>query len=522
MPIALPPSLFLFALLPLIAASPTPIPTSAAPTPAANIDARITPAPLAPRALVSDIKSLAGEIGSVLGSLGSNIPSYVASGVPNFFQDFPDGNGVRSTLGLDDSQIAALPTKALNLPPYGNWTDKGWNVRFHGNIYKQPNIPQSKLDDLANGFLIGTSVDKLSPDEAKQARNLTAEIYVIQQGKQNVTLNLVPTNGSMAQSQAINFPYLTTPEGDFDEFVPLANSGGSGLMPGNTTSKVQTLNSYVQGSDTGNATAYLVPTTGLTIISDIDDILRITKIYKPSEGLLNSFARAFTPWMNMPSIYSNWSQALPDAHFHYLTTTPEQITPNYMSFIFNTYPLGSFDTRPLNFSDVAATLSIRKFLLTKIFQTYPQRKFVLVADTSNSDVMRDYPAMVTDFPNQVQCIFLRNTSATDSDDRFPYDTSGFKNLNQSQYMFFTVPDDLHGLDIARGQCYNTSVAQNLTFSYQGLPFGFGSTPVVNGSANGTKPSAAAPRALGPWSDVWLRVVGAGLLAVVVSSGLAGL
>lgn len=196
---------------------------------------------------------------------------------------------------------------------------------------------------------------------------------------------------------------------------------------------------HVNGTDTGNATAYLVPPNGLTIISDIDDILRVTKIYEPKEGLLNSFARAFTPWMDMPDIYANWSKALPELHFHYLTTTPEQVTRNYMQFIYATYPLGSFDTRPLNFSDVSATLSIRKFLLDRIFQTYPQRKFVLVADTSNSDVMKDYPQMATDFPGQVQCILLRNTSATDSGDKFPYDTSGFKGLPQSMYMFFTVP-----------------------------------------------------------------------------------
>lgn len=65
-----------------------------------------------------------------------------------------------------------------------------------------------------------------------------------------------------------------------------------------------------------------------------------------------------------------------------------QVTRNYMQYIYTTYPGGSFDTRPLNFSDVSATLSIRKFLLDKIFQTFPQRKFILVADTSNSDVMK--------------------------------------------------------------------------------------------------------------------------------------
>lgn len=361
-------------------------------------------------------------------------------------------------------------------------------MRVHGNVYKKPNISQSKLDDLANTFLIGTSIQQLQPSEQNQARNLTAEIFVVQQGNQNVSFNLVSNyaapnnlNGGLVAAkggdQQLIYPNPTTAEGDFDAFLPLKNvSGPSGgyLLPGNLTTTIQALNIYTNGSVAGNASAYLVPTAGLTIISDIDDILRVTKIWEPKEGLLNSFARPFTPWMNMPDIYANWSRSIPDFHFHYLTTTPEQVTPNYMDYIYKTYPLGSFDTRPLNFSDVSATLSIRKFLLQKIFQTYPKRKFILVADTSNSDVMKDYPAMATEFPGQVQCILLRNTSSTDSTDKFPYDTSGFKDLNQQMFMFFNVPDDLTGLDIVNGQCYNATVKQNVTFSYQGLPFGINS------------------------------------------------
>ncbi len=240
-------------------------------------------------------------------------------------------------------------------------------------------------------------------------------------------------------TQDITFPYPTTDQGDFDAFVPILNVSGSGLGPGNATSNIQRLNVYANGTLTGNATAYLVPTRGLTIISDIDDILRVTKIYQPKEGLLNSFARPFVPWLNMPDIYANWSRTIPDFHYHYLTTTPEQVTRNYMEFIYKTYPGGSFDTRPLNFSDISATLSIRKFLLEKIFHTFPDRKFILVGDTTNSDVMRAYPALVKDFPGQVQCIFLRNTSATDAGNRFPYDTKGFEGLEQRMYMFFRVP-----------------------------------------------------------------------------------
>lgn len=321
-------------------------------------------------------------------------------------------------------------------------------------MYKQPQIEQSKLDDLANVFLIDTSVDKLPPDQAAQARNVTANIFVVQQGDVNVTFNLrpAPLAGSSGEpggggaitppggSQQVKFPYPTTDQGDFDDFVQIENTG---LIAGNSTDKVQRLNVYAEGSNIGNATAYLVPRSGITVISDIDDILRVTKIYKPKEGLLNSFARPFTPWLNMPAIYAGWSRSVPNIHFHYLTTTPEQVTRNYMEFIYKTYPGGSFDTRPLNFSDVSATLQIRNFLLRKIFATYPQRKFVLMADTSNSDVMKAYPQLAVDFPSQVQCIFLRNTSATDSDDKFPYDTSGFKDLNQQIYMFFNVPVSAH-------------------------------------------------------------------------------
>ena len=165
------------------------------------------------------------------------------------------------------------------------------------------------------------------------------------------------------------------------------------------------------------------------------------------------------------------------------------MTPNYEQFIYANYPAGSFDTRPLNFSNKAETLSVRKYLLDKIFQTFPQRKFILVGDVSNSDIMRDYPQMVTDYPGQVQCIFLRNTTSTDPTDKFPYDTSGFKDVNQQQYMFFVVPDDLKNLDIANGHCYNQSVAQNLTFGYQNLPLGLSSNAQSSAGNSDTKHSA---------------------------------
>lgn len=99
--------------------------------------------------------------------------------------------------------------------------------------------------------------------------------------------------------------------------------------------------------------------------------------------------------------------------------------------------------------------------------------------------------MAKDYPDQVQCIFLRNTSATDPSDHFPYDTSGFEGIDQKKYMFIVHANDLANINIAGTSCLNQTVPQNLTFGYQGLPGGIGDDSAINGSANGSNSDSAA-------------------------------
>jgi len=189
----------------------------------------------------------------------------------------------------------------------------------------------------------------------------------------------------------------------------------------------------------------------------------------------------------MPAALAAWQQRIPNLHFHYDTTTPEQGSRLYQNFLDVYYPQGSLDIRSLNFTTADQILKVRNTTLIKVLQAFPQRKFILLADTSNGDVMKDYPAAAASFSN-VQCILLRNTSATDSGDHFPYDTSGFKTLSNSSYMFFRTPDDVLGLDFSKGDCRNASVPQNVTFAYQGLP------AILPGSASTLAASALAASA----------------------------
>lgn len=120
----------LLAFLPVALAAPAPAP---APIALANPHyPLITPPPsltdrhpsrVQERDVLSSVKSLASDatsdiagLGTYLSSVIGTYPSYIASGVPNFFQDFPTGSAVESSLGISDSDLAATPTQVLNIP----------------------------------------------------------------------------------------------------------------------------------------------------------------------------------------------------------------------------------------------------------------------------------------------------------------------------------------------------------------------------------------------------------------------
>lgn len=98
-------------LLPVALAIPAPVPEVEIVV-RATITKREPPSQVRERDILSDITGAAGYVTSLLGGL----PDSVASGVPQFFQDFPTGDDVKKKLDLSDDEIDALPTQVLNIP----------------------------------------------------------------------------------------------------------------------------------------------------------------------------------------------------------------------------------------------------------------------------------------------------------------------------------------------------------------------------------------------------------------------
>ncbi|KAI9069069.1 hypothetical protein FKP32DRAFT_1617696 [Trametes sanguinea] len=438
-------SLLALALAAAVAASPAPAP---APSP------RPTPVPVpAPQALSS------------ASSLFSSVTGAVASALPTILGDWPSLSDIEKKLGVNNgNDLQNVSASALLIPSYANFSSgDSWNVRFYGLAYKLPNVNTSDLDSLINDL----STNNLNDTQKSLLQNRTQDLASLPIPKANLTA-LVFANGS-AVTNSSGIQLATADDvGEFDQFVTVPGLGGNS----STVRIIETGIMNVTGP--GNGTVILVPPTGISVVSDIDDVMRITKVYVPNQGLFNSFVQPYVNVPGIPELYAHWNETLPGAAFHYDTTTPVELTRTYVDYLFSNFPIGSLEMRPINLTQPSQILEARQNSLLKLFQTFPQRKFVLVGDTSSSTLLSAYPQIAQQFPNQIACIFIRNTSATDPDDKIPYSTSDFKNLPNNTWFFYRTADDLFNLNITNGQCRNDSVPQNVTFGEQGGVLGNGS------------------------------------------------
>jgi hypothetical protein len=86
----------------------------------------------------------------------------------------------------------------------------------------------------------------------------------------------------------------------------------------------------------------LVPTrSGISVVSDIDDTIKISNVGNREELLRLTFTRPFEPVPGMARAYAAWAER--GAVFHYLSSSPWQLYPALESFRHNQgFPAGAY------------------------------------------------------------------------------------------------------------------------------------------------------------------------------------
>jgi phosphatidate phosphatase APP1 len=155
----------------------------------------------------------------------------------------------------------------------------------------------------------------------------------------------------------------------------------------------------------------LVDASGVSVISDIDDTVKISQVSDRRELLKNTLLREFVAVPGMPEAYRRWEDE--GATFHYVSSSPWQLSNCLCSFLGAAgLPAGSMhlklfrlkDTTPLG--RLTARKRSKRKAIEDIMADFPGRRFVLVGDSGERDP-EVYAEVTRRRPNQVAGVLIR-------------------------------------------------------------------------------------------------------------------
>lgn len=163
----------------------------------------------------------------------------------------------------------------------------------------------------------------------------------------------------------------------------------------------------------------LIGRRGVSVVSDIDDTIKISNVLDKSELIANTFLREFRPAPGMADLYRSWA-AGGNVVFHYVSGSPWQLYPSLLDFTQREgFPRGTFNFRQFRLKDKSAleflenrTLEYKLGVIEALMRRFSERQFVLVGDSGEKDP-EVYAALASRLPNQVRAILIRDVRGED-------------------------------------------------------------------------------------------------------------
>ncbi|HRX78290.1 MAG TPA: DUF2183 domain-containing protein [Pirellulaceae bacterium] len=157
--------------------------------------------------------------------------------------------------------------------------------------------------------------------------------------------------------------------------------------------------------------AHLLDDEGMSVVSDIDDTIKVTHVHSRRLLLESTFLREFEAVAGMSDLYRQWANQ--GAAFHYVSSSPWQLyTPLAEMCDASEFPCGSFHLRSFRLRDhmLRRLLLIRRKGKAKVIhtllKTFPRRRFVFVGDSGEMDPEM-YGRLARKRPGQVAAIYIR-------------------------------------------------------------------------------------------------------------------
>ena len=320
----------------------------------------------------------------------------------------------------------------LIFPTYGHLSSdhKSWLISIHGIVY-EPEEGSRLRDGLVTflGKLIHLKKDELhNPFFRERARLFVVDnergkgISIALQGK-NYKLKRTLPNGHIKDT-------LTVPS----EIFPLSQS--LNWIPVESISLGEDRRVF-QGK------LQLIGEEGVSVISDIDDTIKITEVTDRKAMLHNTFLKEFQPVSGISEVYQSWQKS--GTVFHYVSASPWQLFLPLSKFMEKEgFPPGIFHLKHFRWKDSSffalfeSPERYKREVIEPILRDFPKRRFILVGDSLEKDP-EIYGQLAREHADQITHIFIRDADEKSDDARYKI---AFKNLPSSLWTVFSNPSEM--------------------------------------------------------------------------------
>ncbi|CAF0818160.1 unnamed protein product [Rotaria sordida] len=250
------------------------------------------------------------------------------------------------------------------------------------------------------------------------------------------------------------FPFRTDRYGQFNEEIEITNDEIQKLKQQQQRNDFITYDAIGDNQDTAKGIMQLIePRKGISIISDVDDTIKISEVLDKVRLIANTFIFPFKPVPGMAELYQKWHINNNNCTFHYLSGMPDQLYTLTHEFIYNNkFPDGSFHMRHFGWaaSSIFGFLHsestfIHKITYLRYFLINTIRDYVLVGDSGERDP-EIYATIAKEYPERVRAIFIRAIKGeTFDDERF---LNTFKEIPREKWQIFNDPQQVP-IDLSR-------------------------------------------------------------------------
>jgi len=174
---------------------------------------------------------------------------------------------------------------------------------------------------------------------------------------------------------------------------------------------------YAEGTQAAAATAgwiQLIDEQGTSVISDIDDTVKVTNVGNRRELLTNTLLREFAAVPGMAEVYRRWQEV--GTTFHYVSASPWQLANCLGGFLREAgLPSGSMHLKLFRLKDSTPLRRLpsrkrsKRRTIEHIMEDFPRRKFLLVGDSGERDPEL-YAEVARRHPDRVAGVAIRQVA----------------------------------------------------------------------------------------------------------------